>query len=625
MLQQLRDSAKTWVSSALLILLVLSFGIWGIGDIFRSTTSRDWIAKVGGTKIPPEVLQHEFNNEVGQIRAMLGASFTKEKAKELGLVERSLNTLVTGVALNLETQKLGLNVSRAQIIRTLESTPQLRNKDGSFNRGMFEQLLRMQGLNEANFIEKQKEIVARNMLVRGMAAPLVVPDAELKDVASAMAQKRVAELVQINTQDFPAPAPTADELKAFYDDNKNSFMAPERRTFKALFLSPKDLTAGIKISDDDVKKEYEANKAQFGEPEKRDLVQVVTSDEEKANALAAAAAKGNLEQAAKDAGLEAVKLDKTTAKDMPAELADAVFKAKLHAVEGPVKTALGYHVFVVNAIAPGKTVGFEEARKTITEKLQTDKAADTMVQTANKVDDMLAGGKKLDDIASTLNLKTISFEGIDAAGHDASGKAVPAMPYASDVMRAAFQYAEGEASPLIESKEGGYVVVEIAKVVPTHAEELAAVKDKVTAAWQNANKGKKALEAAQTITSQLKEGKALSEITGTGVKKSTSAAITFDDQNQKDVPREALDPLFTMKKGEASLVHVAGGELVVRVKEILSGDDKAVTARMEKLKEPMLRQFSQMNMEELTHALRDMYPVEVDQKAIARMFTDNTN
>ncbi|HVY12813.1 MAG TPA: SurA N-terminal domain-containing protein, partial [Alphaproteobacteria bacterium] len=36
MLQQLRDKAKSFVSFALLILLVLSFGIWGIGDIFRN-------------------------------------------------------------------------------------------------------------------------------------------------------------------------------------------------------------------------------------------------------------------------------------------------------------------------------------------------------------------------------------------------------------------------------------------------------------------------------------------------------------------------------------------------------------------------------------------------------------
>lgn len=625
MLQQLRDSAKTWVSSALLLLLVLSFGIWGIGDIFRSASSRDWVAKVGGVKISQEILQQEFNNEVGQIRAMLGAAFSKQKAKEMGLVERSLNTLVTGVALNMETQKLGLSISREQIIRTLEATPQLRNKDGSFNRGMFEQLLRMQGLNEAMFIDKQKDIMARNLLVRGLAAPLTVSEAELKDLAAGMAQKRVAELVQINMQDFPAPTPSEDELKKYYEDNKNSFMAPERRSFKVLFVSPKELAKDVQVSDEDVKKEYEANKSQFGAPEKRDLVQVVASDEASAQAIAQAAAKDGLEKAATDAGLEAVTLDKTAEADLPKELGQAAFAAKTNSVEGPVKSDLGYHVFMVKKIMPGKTVSFDEARKAILEKLQTDKAADTMVQTANKIDDMLAGGKKLDDIASALSLKVLAYDGLDAAGKDAGGKATPNIPDENDVLRAAFQYQEGEASPLIESKEGGYVVVEIVKVVPTHAEELATIKDKVVAAWQALNKGKKALEEAQTIAAKMKEGKALSEMSGTGIKKSTSAAITFDDQNQKDVPREALDPLFTMKKGEASLVHVAGGELVVRVKAIEAGDEKAITARMDKLREPLLRNYSEMNMEELMHALRDMYPVEVDQKAIARMFADNTN
>ena len=44
MLQQLRDKAKSFVSFTLLILLVLSFAIWGIGDIFRRTTSHEWVA-----------------------------------------------------------------------------------------------------------------------------------------------------------------------------------------------------------------------------------------------------------------------------------------------------------------------------------------------------------------------------------------------------------------------------------------------------------------------------------------------------------------------------------------------------------------------------------------------------
>ena len=47
MLQQMRKGAASWVAKGLMLLLVLSFGLWGIGDYVANYGTGDPVAKVG--------------------------------------------------------------------------------------------------------------------------------------------------------------------------------------------------------------------------------------------------------------------------------------------------------------------------------------------------------------------------------------------------------------------------------------------------------------------------------------------------------------------------------------------------------------------------------------------------
>ena len=51
MLNVLRQKAGSWVVKVLLLLLVVSFAIWGIGDVFFGGGQNPTVAKVGGSEI----------------------------------------------------------------------------------------------------------------------------------------------------------------------------------------------------------------------------------------------------------------------------------------------------------------------------------------------------------------------------------------------------------------------------------------------------------------------------------------------------------------------------------------------------------------------------------------------
>ena len=57
MLQKLRNLTNTIFVKLIICLLVLSFALWGIGDIFRSKLT-EHIAKVGGFSVSKEYLDY---------------------------------------------------------------------------------------------------------------------------------------------------------------------------------------------------------------------------------------------------------------------------------------------------------------------------------------------------------------------------------------------------------------------------------------------------------------------------------------------------------------------------------------------------------------------------------------
>ena len=69
MLDSLRRSAGSWVAKVFIGILVLSFAVWGIADIFRGYGGTA-VVRVGDTEIDAETFRREFQLEI-QRRCMV--------------------------------------------------------------------------------------------------------------------------------------------------------------------------------------------------------------------------------------------------------------------------------------------------------------------------------------------------------------------------------------------------------------------------------------------------------------------------------------------------------------------------------------------------------------------------
>ena len=115
MLNQFRSYARSLSTKILLGLLILTFGVWGIGDMLNQSTASSHIAQVGSLYIPMNEYQQLLTSESEKLRNMLGKQYSPDLLKQLGTDAQVLQKLVDNRLLILESRKLGIRVGDEDI------------------------------------------------------------------------------------------------------------------------------------------------------------------------------------------------------------------------------------------------------------------------------------------------------------------------------------------------------------------------------------------------------------------------------------------------------------------------------------------------------------------------------
>lgn len=148
MLETLRKSASGIVAKILMGLLILSFGIWGIADVFRGFGSQT-LATIGSSEITVPEFRQLYQERLQQISQQLKRGITPDQARAFGLPDQVLNERLAEAALDDQASSLGLALSDEEIAKRVQQNPAFFGPSGSFDPAYFSQLLRQNGYTEA--------------------------------------------------------------------------------------------------------------------------------------------------------------------------------------------------------------------------------------------------------------------------------------------------------------------------------------------------------------------------------------------------------------------------------------------------------------------------------------------
>ena len=151
MMQTMRHLAQSWLFKGLMLIFVISFGIWGIGDIFRGNPLQRTVATTAGVSITVQDLTREFDAVLVRARQAFGPELTAEQAKQIGLLDTALNGLIERAEIDREIERLGIIVNDRAVLDEVLAQQSMRTKDGTLDRDKFQQLLANAHLSEAGF------------------------------------------------------------------------------------------------------------------------------------------------------------------------------------------------------------------------------------------------------------------------------------------------------------------------------------------------------------------------------------------------------------------------------------------------------------------------------------------
>jgi peptidyl-prolyl cis-trans isomerase D len=521
MLRGIHKASSNWIGRAvmgvILGLIAISFGIWGIGDIFRGFGTST-VAKVGGTEIRVENFRQLYQDRLQQIGRQLNRPILPDQAKALGLDRQLLSEVISETALDERTRQLRLNISDAEVAREITESPSFKGINGQFERARFDATLRNMGYTEARFLAEQRRLTLRQQLISAVGGEPPVPKAALEAFIRFQNEERTIEYVALGAaQAGEIPEPTPEELTKYFEARKVLFRSPEYRKITLVTLTPENIASQIEISDADLKKAYSDRRARYETPERRHIKQIVFPNMDEAKAAADKLAQGTtFEALAAERGLKDTDIDLgTVAKSaiVDRDVADAAFALKAGAVSAPIQGRFGIAIVKADSIEAGTTRPFEEVAAELKRDLQLERAKNEITNVQEKVEDERLGGATLADAARKFKLEPRTIEAIDRNGKDPNGNAVPDLPQSVDVLAAAFgAEVHGENEPLRIANRGGYVWFDVDSISPARDRSLDEVKPQVVARWRDDEIAARLKTKATEMLDKIKAGTSFADV-----------------------------------------------------------------------------------------------------------------
>ncbi|MFZ2105233.1 MAG: SurA N-terminal domain-containing protein, partial [Roseiarcus sp.] len=514
MLDGMRRAAKggigRFVMAIVMGLIIVSFVIWGVGDMLRGFTS-DKVASVGGESVTAQQFQNEMQNLIYQYQRRSKVPLTNATAHALGLDSMVLRRLIADAAVDQRARTLGLAISDETIAAAARADPSMQDASGQFNRAMFDQALRDSGLSERGFFAQRRKEYLREQLEFALVDGVDAPKPLVEALAGAEAQTRAIDyFVLPSGAAGDIPAPSSETLKAYYDDRKSSWRAPEYRAIDILLVSPASLAKPSEVSDEDAKAAYEKEKdARFTSPEKRKLQQIVFPTEaEAAEAEAKIKAGASFDDIAKARNLTATDMDLgdvTKADTFDHAIGDAAFALPGPGVTDVIKGQFGYLIVRVLAVTPSSVESYAEVADTVKKDIATRRAANDVTAIHDKIEDARVSGKSVSEAAKAVGLEARNIPAVDAQGLDPNGAAVD-LPDKEALLRAVFASDIGVDDAALDTKDHGFLWFDVAKVDPARDRPFDEVKDAVEKQWR-ADEVSKALSAKATdLVKQIDAG-----------------------------------------------------------------------------------------------------------------------
>lgn len=622
MMDNIRSTANNPFIKILLAVIILSFVLTGVGGYLFSSGVND-AAEVNGYKISRSQLEQTYQQRRAQLQQDMGENFAALASSEEGqklIRQQALDLLINQALLDQFAQNLGISAGDQQIRDAIFALPYFQT-DGKFDNKKYVDLLKGNNIDADAFAEGIRQNLINQQLKFSIQGTDFALDSEVKEFAGLMLQSRNVRLASLDIQPFLEKETASDEeVKAFYEQNNQMFIAPEQFKISYIQLNAQKDFNKINITDEEAKAYYDSNIDEFTAAGQKQYSILVLADEAAAKAAEDELKKGaDFVSLVKEKSIDSFSKKQngslgwiTIGQELP-ELANASLTEKGQISE-PVKISNGYAIFRLDDVKQSVVKPFDEVKTDLLAKMRENKAIDDFFALQQKVSQ--AASNDNDTLAPAANAGNVTVVNTDWFDENT----VPAPLNNEKLTQLIFGGSlvdengpTGMNSDMVTLGNDSAFIVRVEGYKPSATQPLDKVRDQVVMLVKQ-QKASQAMNAeAQKLLAALKEGKGEEALKAANISFGSEESIVHSSAT--DVVQTAIFSMPKPAEGkkEYGMTNVPGTKVVLIQLDSVT-DGKPTSEQLEFMTNLYRAQMGEEALQLMLRDLKDNAKIETFDK-----------
>ena len=541
MIKKITTSLKSLGTKSLILIIALSFAVWGVGDIFTGG-SNPTVATVGNSKIELKQFNLEYQGILDKLRQGTDEPITDEFVKAMGLQNTVLNNMINQKYVNIFSKDLGIKVSDKYIKKSILRNQMFHDQLGVFNKDYFNYFLNRNNISEKELININRDGLINDILIKSLSFSKNIPDDFSKNIIKKRDLVRKASVYEVDTTSKIINNKISQEdIVKKYNQIKSSLLTPEKRNVSLIYIDSKDIEKLPSLTDDDILSIYKKNVAEYVEPERRLTYQIIFDNKDDAdNFIKNTSNKKSFFDYLKSNNIkkEDASLGNIIKGQLDEKTENIIFALNLQELSDPFKTSFGWKVLFLENIIKEKKLAFSEVKEKIKSAYLNDLVNEKVYEKADSFYEKFLENNNLKESLNYTNLSKVSYKGLSIDDIKKLYESKKIKIAEDTLIKAIFNAGEKNISDPLENSKNSLLYVHIDKVIKPKQKELKNAKKQILDAIYKEIKQSIALKSSKELMVKLNNNKAfdksLYSIQDTGWLTSDSRLIpSIDDKIKK--------------------------------------------------------------------------------------------
>lgn len=492
--------------------IISIFAVWGGAGRLGESRGANVLATVGKEKISSELYFQTLRQRL-EIMKREFKDLDQNFIQQLNIPQQILEQLVQQSLLLQAAQKMKIQVSDEEIREKIMAYPVFQKDNQFVGFEEYKRILDWNRIPVSDFEESLEKEILIEKVIKTLTTGIAVTEEEVrenykKNNESAKLEYAVYDADKITLEE-ESPV---QEIREFFEKNKDSFKIPERREASYVFISFDEMEKEIEIDDSQVENYYRENLARFSEPETTKVSRIFLPYGSKDRKLVLSEAQYLYDRI--DKGEDFGNLAKSHSKDEKAEdygnwgtfewkrlspsEQEEIGKLSEGQISSPVELEDGVSLLKVTEKKPPIQKTLDEVKERIIDTLKDQNVRILAEKKISQLEKRAEKEKSLDTAAQKEGLK------IHSTGLVKESQAIDEIDPSGSLSLSLFKLQEKEfTSPVYTYK--GVVLAQLNKIDPPRPALFEEVQEEVRKKFKEQAKKKRAIDKITRIRTELDE------------------------------------------------------------------------------------------------------------------------